>query len=96
MKPSITLSAAFWVSASTTPMPWVPCSNLITSGAPPTILMTSLMSSGLCAYPVSGMPMPLRDSSCIERSLSRERVMATDSFSDTTPIISNWRSTAVP
>ncbi len=73
MKASITLSAALCVSASTTPMPWVPSSSLITSGAPPTILIRSWMSSGLWANPVTGRPIPLRDSSCRERSLSRER-----------------------
>ncbi|MNN89313.1 hypothetical protein D3C81_2071140 [compost metagenome] len=54
------------------------------------------MSSGEWAKPVTGRPMPLRDSSCSERSLSRERLMATDSLSGNTPIISNWRSTAQP
>ena len=40
--------------------------------------------------------MPRRDSSWVARSLSRERVIATDSLTGNTPIISNWRSTAVP
>ncbi|MCY1268567.1 hypothetical protein D9M70_170430 [compost metagenome] len=96
MKASITDSAAFSVSQSTTPMPWVPSSTLITSGAPLTMRIRSGMSSGEWAKPVTGRPMPLRDSSCSERSLSRERLMATDSLSGNTPIISNWRNTAQP
>ncbi len=77
-------------------MPWVPCSSLITTGAPPTMRSSSGTLSGLLAKPVTGIPNPLRASSCSERSLSRARVMATDSFTGNTPIISNWRSTAVP
>ncbi len=65
-------------------------------GAPLTILIRSWVSSGLCANPVTGSPMPLRDNSCRDLSLSRDRVMATDSLSGHTPIISNCRSTAVP
>ncbi|MNC13346.1 hypothetical protein D3C75_610900 [compost metagenome] len=96
MNASITDSAAFAVSQSTTPIPWVPSSTLITSGAPLTMSIRSGMSSGEWAKPVTGRPMPLRDSSCSERSLSRERLIATDSLSGNTPIISNWRSTAQP
>ena len=83
------LSAALAVSASTTPMPCVPSSNLITTGAPPTFLIKSLMLSGLFAKPVRGIPIPLRDSNCIERNLSRERLIATDSLILKVPIISN-------
>ena len=36
---AMTDSAAFLVSAKTTPTPWVPSSNLMTNGAPPTILI---------------------------------------------------------
>ncbi|MNJ60973.1 hypothetical protein D3C77_567390 [compost metagenome] len=96
MKASITDSAALVVSHSTTPMPWVPSSTLITSGAPLTIWIRSGISSGEWAKPVTGRPIPRRDNSCSERSLSRERAMATDSLSGNTPIISNWRSTAQP
>ncbi|MNB84157.1 hypothetical protein D3C75_310070 [compost metagenome] len=96
MNASITDSAAVAVSHSTTPMPWVPSSTLITSGAPLTISIRSGMSSGEWAKPVTGKPIPRRDSNCSERSLSRERAMATDSLSGNTPIISNWRSTAQP
>ncbi|MNH33353.1 hypothetical protein D3C79_938590 [compost metagenome] len=96
MNASITDSAAWVVSHSTTPMPWVPSSTLITRGAPLTIWIKSGMSSGEWAKPVIGRPMPRRDSNCSERSLSRERAMATDSLSGYTPIISNWRNTAHP
>ncbi|CSC55994.1 Uncharacterised protein [Vibrio cholerae] len=61
-------------------MPCVPSNSLITTGAPPTISSKSLTSSGLLAKPVMGMPMPRRESNCMERSLSRERVIATDSL----------------
>lgn len=37
----MTLSAAFWVSHSTTPIPWVPSSSFTTRGAPPTMVMRS-------------------------------------------------------
>jgi hypothetical protein len=48
------------------------------------------------AKPVTGSPSPLRASSCNARSLSRARLMACDSLAVKTPIISNWRTTAVP
>ncbi len=54
---SITLSAACRVSASTTPIPCVPSTSLTTSGAPPTISIKSLVSSGECAMPVTGKSM---------------------------------------
>ncbi|MNJ04481.1 hypothetical protein D3C73_1652720 [compost metagenome] len=53
----------------------------MTSGAPLTIWIRSGMSSGEWANPVMGRPMPRRDNNCNERSLSRERAMATDSLS---------------
>ena len=80
MKASITLFAAVAFSASTTPMPCVPSRSLMTRGAPPTMLMRSGISSGEWAKPVMGMPIPFRASSWRERSLSRARVMATDSL----------------
>ncbi len=79
-KASITLSAACRVSASTTPIPWVPSTSFTTSGAPPTMAIKSLVSSGEWAMPVTGRSMPWRASSCNERSLSRARVIATDSL----------------
>lgn len=77
---SITLSAAFRVSHSTTPTPCVPSSSFTTKGAPPTMLMRSGMSSAVWAKPVTGNPMSRRANSCMERSLSREREIATDSL----------------
>ncbi len=44
-KASMTLSAALLVSASTTPMPWVPSSSFTTSGAPPTSSIRAAVSS---------------------------------------------------
>src|SRR5699024_11825064 len=49
-------------------------------GAPPTMLIKSGISSGALAKPVTGSPTPRRDNNCKERNLSRERVIATDSF----------------
>ena len=96
MNASMTLSAAWEVSARTTPMPWVPSRSLITDGAPPTNWSRSPTSSGERAKPVTGIPMPLRASSWRLRSLSRARLMATDSLRQKTPIISNCRTTAAP
>ena len=84
------------VSARITPMPCVPSTSLMTTGAPPTSLMTSSALRGPCAKAVTGRPMPARARSCSARSLSRERPMATLSFSGNTPCISNCRSTARP
>ena len=81
-KASITDSAAFFVSHSTTPMPCVPSVNLTTRGAPPTISMSPSVSFVEFAKPVIGNPMPRRDRICSERNLSRERVIAWDSFSE--------------
>ncbi len=92
----IVLWAAFLVSASTTPTPWVPSIILITNGEPPTSLMRSSVNLVEWAKPVTGRPIPLRASSCRLRNLSRERLMATDSFRQKTSIISNCRTTEVP
>ena len=51
----ITLSAAFEFSARTTPFPCVPSSNLMTNGAPLTMLIRSEVSSGDFAKPVMGI-----------------------------------------
>ena len=48
------------------------------------------------ANAVTGNPIPARARICSERSLSRERVIATDSLRQYVPIISNWRTTADP
>ena len=55
LKALITLSAALLVSAETTPFPWALCNNLMTKGAPPTILIRSLVSKGDLAKPVIGI-----------------------------------------
>ena len=62
-KAAMTDSAALLVSASTTPMPWVPSSSLTTTGAPPTVSSRPSMSLVEWAKPVTGRPMPLRASS---------------------------------
>ena len=59
LKALIKLSAAFLVSAKTTPFPCVPSSSFTISGAPPTILIKSLVSKGELANPVVGMGKPL-------------------------------------
>jgi hypothetical protein len=77
----MTLSAALRVSASTTPMPWVPSSSLITSGAPPTMLIKSVCP-GRVGEPGHRQPdTPAGQQLQRLRSLSRERVIATDSLS---------------
>ena len=93
---SITDLAPRRVSASTTPMPWVPSRSLMTRGVGPASARTSSVCLGSCAKVVTGSPTPSRAKSCMERSLSRERPMPTDSFKGNTPIISNCRSTARP
>ena len=95
-KAAMTDSAAFLVSASTTPTPWVPSSSLTITGAPPTVSSRPSMSLVEWAKPVTGRPMPAADSSWRLRSLSRLRVMAWLSLAEKVPIISNWRTTAVP
>ena len=79
-KASITDFADLCVSLSTTPMPCVPSSSLMTTGAPPTMSSRSSVRFESCAKAVTGSPTPSRASSCSERSLSRERPIATDSF----------------
>ena len=78
---SITERADFGVSDSTTPMPCVPSSSLMTTGAPPAISRMSLVRLVSLAKAVTGIPTPSRARICIDRNLSRERPMATDSFS---------------
>ena len=45
---------------------------------------------------VTGSPIPFAARICMQRSLSREREIACERFGVNTPIISNWRTTAVP
>ena len=49
-----------------------------------------------CAKTLTGRPTPSRARSCRLRSLSRDRLIACDSLSGKTFIISNCRTTAVP
>ena len=60
----MTDSAAFFVSARTTPIPWVPSRSLTTTGGPPTISRSSAMSWVEWAYPVTGSPTRARARSC--------------------------------
>ena len=92
----MTDSAAFLVSARTTPMPWVPSSSLTTTGAPPTVSSRPSMSLVEWAKPVTGSPIPPWLSSCSDRSLSRLRLIAWLPLTENTFIISNCRTTAVP
>lgn len=74
----MTLSAALLVSARTTPLPWVPSSNLMMRGAPPTSLMRSFVSKGESANPVFGIGILSLERSWSERSLSRDLAMAVE------------------
>ncbi len=76
LKAWITLCEAFFVSAKTTPTPWVPSKSLMTNGGPPTSFIKSSVSSGECAKPVIGIPTFSFAISWRERSLSLERVIA--------------------
>ena len=58
--------------------------------------INSRAASGSCANAVTGKPIPRRASNCKHRNLSRAREIATLSFKEKTPIISNCRTTAVP
>ena len=95
-KAAITDSAAFLVSASTTPTPWVPSSSFTITGAPPTVSSSPSMSLVEWAKPVTGRPMPVPGQQLQARSLSRVRVIAWHSLAESVPISSNWRTTAVP
>ena len=68
-------SAARTVSASSTPMPWVPSISLMMTGAPPTRSMAGSTSFLSVTKVVWGMPMWWRLSTCRLRSLSRELAM---------------------
>ena len=52
----MTLSAAFLVSASTTPLPWVDSSSFTIKGAVPTKAIRFEVSLGEAAKAVVGMP----------------------------------------
>jgi len=81
-KASITDSAALSVSHSTMPRPCVPSVSFTTTGALPTMPRRSLVSSGECAKPGHRHADALARQQLVPRSLSRERVIATDSLSE--------------
>jgi hypothetical protein len=68
-------SATRLLGARMTPMPWVPSSSLMTTGAPPTRSMAGRTSARLRTKAVAGMPMSWRERIWMARSLSRELVM---------------------
>ena len=72
---SMIASATFTSGARITPMPWVPSSSLITTGAPPTSSIAGRTSARLRTNAVAGMPMLCRERIWFARSLSREFVM---------------------
>ena len=59
------------VGARITPMPWVPSSSLITTGAPPTRSIAGITSARSRTKVVAGIAMLWRDRICVARSLSR-------------------------
>ncbi|MNT62869.1 hypothetical protein D3C72_2006300 [compost metagenome] len=83
-------------SVRITPLPWVPSLSFTTCGGGPSMDSRSTVSSGLSPNTVTGMSMPLEARIWCARSLSRARRMASDGLGVRAPIISNWRSTAVP
>ena len=72
---SMIASATFTCGARITPMPCVPSSSLMTTGAPPTCSMAGRTSARLRTNAVAGMPMLWRDRIWLARSLSRAFVM---------------------
>ena len=69
---SMIASATLSSGARMTPMPWVPSSSLMTTGAPPTRSIAGITSARSRTNVVAGMPMPWRDRIWVARSLSRE------------------------
>ncbi len=69
---SMIASATFLVGARITPMPWVPSSSLITTGAPPTMSIAVDTSPRLRTNTVAGMSISWRERIWVARSLSRE------------------------
>ncbi len=72
---SMIASAIFTSGARMTPMPCVPSSNLMTTGAPPTRSMAGRTSARLRTNAVAGIPMLCRERICVARSLSRAFAM---------------------
>ena len=68
------------------------------TGVPPSSLRRSSISAELRLNTVLGIATPPRASSCVERSLSRARVIAIERLTKSVRgyAISNWRATAVP
>ena len=75
--------------ARMTPMPWVPSSSLMTTGAPPTRSIAGRTSARLRTNAVAGMPISCLDRIWMERSLSRELAMPFEVFGVYTSICSN-------
>ena len=95
-KAEITDSAAFRVSASTTPLPCVLSSSFTISGVDPTSPIRFPVSLGEAAKAVAGMPILWRARIWWACSLSRLAVIPSEGFTTKVPIVSNWRITAVP
>ena len=68
---SMIASATLIVGARITPMPCVPSSSLITTGAPPTRSIAGITSARSCTKVVAGIGILWRDRICVARSLSR-------------------------
>ena len=69
---SMTAAATLLSGARITPIPCVPSSSLITTGAPPTRSMADSTSPRLRTNVVAGMPMSCLERIWVARSLSRE------------------------
>lgn len=76
----------------------MPSNNFTTSGAPPTMLMRSLVFPGELAKPVLGMPIPAFAAACRDLYLSRLNSMALALFKikGCSSCASNWPNTVVP
>ena len=96
MNALITDSAAFLVSARTTPFPCVPSNNFTIKGEPPTIFIKSSVSKGEFANPVVGISTPFLSNNCNENNLSRDCVMAAAEFKQYTFMASNCLVKAQP
>jgi hypothetical protein len=68
---SMIASATLMSGARMTPMPWVPSSSLMTTGAPPTRSIAGITSPRPCTKVVAGIPIWWRDRIWVARSLSR-------------------------
>ena len=77
---SMIASATLTSGARMTPMPWVPSSSLMTTGAPPTRSMAGTTSPRPRTNVVAGIPMLCRERIWVARSLSREFVMPHEVF----------------